>query len=247
MMHGVGSRLREARLAAGLSGRALAAKAGLSPTAINKIELGKSGVSLEAIERIADALGLHPRELSHGVRRVTPEEREAGRDSLAAARFKGGDEVVAGRLACRLKQRDLARFPGLEKDEIEAIEEDELVPDARLRVLLETILDRSLRVINWPDYDAYLMAERTARSWASGLLEFAMSDHGQDLQLRPAEMMVLNGMAHDPKYFMPQNPEEWFDLALALRRDYGTYGFRLIPDLPLEVLLPFERERERFA
>lgn len=54
---GLGQRVRDARRRVGMSGRALAAAIGLSPTAINKIELGKSGASIDTVARIAEITG----------------------------------------------------------------------------------------------------------------------------------------------------------------------------------------------
>ena len=53
-----GERVKQARLAAGLSLRALGESAHLSATAISKYETGKMRPAPSALARIADALGL---------------------------------------------------------------------------------------------------------------------------------------------------------------------------------------------
>ncbi len=58
-----GLRLRELRLARGLSQEALAQKAGVDRTYVSSVERGRRNVSLEIIHLLADALGVHPAEL----------------------------------------------------------------------------------------------------------------------------------------------------------------------------------------
>lgn len=244
-MDGLGKRLRDAREAAGLSGRALAAKTGLSPTAISKIEAGKQGARLETIERLSQALGIHPRELAYGVRRITSEEKEAARASVRRASFRGFLEVMRLRADVGITRDELARRTRLKVEVVSDIEEGKLVPDGRQRVLLETVLDGPLRQISWGDFDAYLTATTATRDWVPGLLEFAASPLAECLGLTPLHIVLLNIMARQAEYFTPEGDEEWTELALALRRDYGQYDFHLVPDLPVEVLLQFERERER--
>jgi transcriptional regulator with XRE-family HTH domain len=58
-----GSRVRRARVAAGLSQEALAARSGLHRTYVGSVERGERNVSLENIYRLADALGVDVRDL----------------------------------------------------------------------------------------------------------------------------------------------------------------------------------------
>jgi transcriptional regulator with XRE-family HTH domain len=62
-----GIRVRERRLAKGLSQEAFAATAGLDRTYISGIERGKRNVSLRNIEVIAQALGASISELTAGL------------------------------------------------------------------------------------------------------------------------------------------------------------------------------------
>src|SRR5688500_3046864 len=54
----VGERVREAREAAGLSQRDLAARMGTSQAAIARLEAGGVGATLTTLQRVATALGL---------------------------------------------------------------------------------------------------------------------------------------------------------------------------------------------
>lgn len=79
--------VRELRLAAGLSQRALAKRAATSQPAIARYEGGVATPSLETLERLAAACGRrvrinaevvpdrHDVELAEGLLRITPEER----------------------------------------------------------------------------------------------------------------------------------------------------------------------------
>jgi transcriptional regulator with XRE-family HTH domain len=58
-----GQRVRELRLKAGLSQEAFADKCGLDRTYVGGIERGERNLSLKNIYRIADALGVSPKEL----------------------------------------------------------------------------------------------------------------------------------------------------------------------------------------
>ncbi len=55
-----GSQLRELRMEAGLTQEALAARAGLHPTFISRLEGGKVNISLKALLRICRALKVSP-------------------------------------------------------------------------------------------------------------------------------------------------------------------------------------------
>jgi transcriptional regulator with XRE-family HTH domain len=60
---GMGLRLRQLREQKGLSVRALAEKAGVDFSAINRIELGKSTPKLSTLEKLAKTLGVSIRDL----------------------------------------------------------------------------------------------------------------------------------------------------------------------------------------
>lgn len=62
-----GSRVRDCRLAMGLSQEAFAGKCGLDRTYISGIERGKRNVSLRNIEVIAQALGTSISDLTEGL------------------------------------------------------------------------------------------------------------------------------------------------------------------------------------
>lgn len=54
----IGERLRLLRKQSGLSGKALAEKAKLVPSQVNKIEHGTANPSIDALERMCDVLGI---------------------------------------------------------------------------------------------------------------------------------------------------------------------------------------------
>lgn len=58
-----GKRLRELREAKGVSQESLAHEAGLDRTYISSVERGQRNISLENIERLAEALGVKVRDL----------------------------------------------------------------------------------------------------------------------------------------------------------------------------------------
>jgi transcriptional regulator with XRE-family HTH domain len=58
-----GKRLRELREAKGLSQESLAHEAGLDRTYVSSVERGKRNISLENIERLANALGVRVKDL----------------------------------------------------------------------------------------------------------------------------------------------------------------------------------------
>lgn len=66
----VGKRIRELRLASGLSQEALADEAGLHRTYMGSVERGERNISLENIVRIARALKVEPSELLKGLRAI---------------------------------------------------------------------------------------------------------------------------------------------------------------------------------
>jgi len=58
-----GKRLRELREAKGMSQESLAHEAGLDRTYVSSVERGKRNISLENIERLANALGVRVKDL----------------------------------------------------------------------------------------------------------------------------------------------------------------------------------------
>ena len=58
-----GNRVRTLREQTGLSQEALAAKAGIHRTYMGSVERGERNISLRNIIRLAEALGVHPRDL----------------------------------------------------------------------------------------------------------------------------------------------------------------------------------------
>ena len=61
-----GQRLRELRIERALSLRALGEQSGVAYDTINKLELGQRPARLSTIRKLADALGVEPRELMKG-------------------------------------------------------------------------------------------------------------------------------------------------------------------------------------
>ena len=61
-----GQRLRELRVQQALSLRALAERSGVAFDTINKLELGYRPARLVTIRKLADALGVEPKELMKG-------------------------------------------------------------------------------------------------------------------------------------------------------------------------------------
>jgi XRE family transcriptional regulator, regulator of sulfur utilization len=61
-----GQRLRELRVERALSLRALAERSGVAYDTINKLELGQRPARLATIRKLANALGVDPRELMKG-------------------------------------------------------------------------------------------------------------------------------------------------------------------------------------
>lgn len=63
LLSNFGDRVRTARLACGLSQEKLALDCGLDRTYISSVERGKRNISLINIHKLADALGISPKEL----------------------------------------------------------------------------------------------------------------------------------------------------------------------------------------
>ncbi len=61
-----GKRLQELRVEQALSLRALAGRSGVTYDTINKLELGRRPAHASTIRKLADALGVEPRELMKG-------------------------------------------------------------------------------------------------------------------------------------------------------------------------------------
>jgi transcriptional regulator with XRE-family HTH domain len=61
-----GQRLRELRVERALSLRALGEKSGVAYDTINKLELGRRPAHASTIRKLADTLGVEPRELMKG-------------------------------------------------------------------------------------------------------------------------------------------------------------------------------------
>jgi transcriptional regulator with XRE-family HTH domain len=61
-----GQRLRQLRVERALTLRALAERSGVSYDTINKLELGQRPARLSTIRKLADTLGVEPRELMKG-------------------------------------------------------------------------------------------------------------------------------------------------------------------------------------
>ena len=77
--------IRTTRLSAGLSLRAVARTLGISPATMSAIETGKTGVSVERVRGIAEALDVDVRTLIGGARRVAPARHEWQRPKAGAA------------------------------------------------------------------------------------------------------------------------------------------------------------------
>jgi transcriptional regulator with XRE-family HTH domain len=61
-----GHRLRQLRVERALTLRVLAERSGVSYDTINKLELGQRPARLSTIRKLADALGVEPKELMKG-------------------------------------------------------------------------------------------------------------------------------------------------------------------------------------
>jgi XRE family transcriptional regulator, regulator of sulfur utilization len=61
-----GQRLRQLRVERALTLRALAERSGVSYDTINKVELGQRPARLSTIRKLADTLGVEPKELMKG-------------------------------------------------------------------------------------------------------------------------------------------------------------------------------------
>lgn len=75
--------IRAARIGAGLSLRTLARQLDVSPATMSAIETGKTGLSVERVQAVADALDVDIRTLIGGSRRPSTPRRERGRPNVA--------------------------------------------------------------------------------------------------------------------------------------------------------------------
>lgn len=91
----VGGRIRQRRMARGLSQQALATAAGLTQNAIFRIEAGESNPQMTSLQRVARGLGCSVRELICGMP-ATPELN--GRMKSVRAIIESGDGDAIGML-----------------------------------------------------------------------------------------------------------------------------------------------------
>ncbi len=61
----IGSRLRDLRIASGMSQPKLARRAGISPSVLSGLERGKHEAGPSTVPKLAEALGVHPLELMY--------------------------------------------------------------------------------------------------------------------------------------------------------------------------------------
>jgi transcriptional regulator with XRE-family HTH domain len=71
----LGDRVRERRLALGLSQMSLADRIGLHFTFVSSVERGERNLSLESLLRLAEGLGVNPAELVDGLKWHAPRRR----------------------------------------------------------------------------------------------------------------------------------------------------------------------------
>ena len=82
----IGERLRALREKAGYSQNALADKAGIAQTHLRKVELGQSGISVDHLGMVCDALGIslkeffdfktEPDEFSEVLAKISPKQKK---------------------------------------------------------------------------------------------------------------------------------------------------------------------------
>jgi transcriptional regulator with XRE-family HTH domain len=103
-----GRRLRELRLARGLSQAEVAEGAGVTPEYVSRIECGRAGPSMAAIARLARALGVEAKALFDFGQPARGHETAVERLAYLAAGASGADQ----RLILRLAESVLGRRPG---------------------------------------------------------------------------------------------------------------------------------------
>jgi transcriptional regulator with XRE-family HTH domain len=72
---GLGTLLKDARLAAGLTQEQLAAEAQMDRAYISEIERGKVSISIDRFLRICDALGIRAAEIIDRLQKLPPRRR----------------------------------------------------------------------------------------------------------------------------------------------------------------------------
>jgi len=101
----LGKRVREERLAAGLTQSELARLARLTPGFIGYVERGERKASLETVGRLCDALKLSPgRLMGMGGAKATPADAQARRAARLLANLSPGDRVLVLRLLSSLSR-----------------------------------------------------------------------------------------------------------------------------------------------
>src|SRR5262245_566818 len=115
---GLPVRLKKARKAAGLTGHALSLAAGLSHTATRNIEEQGTVPRIDAVERLASALGVSPCFLAFGVRRDMGDTDTAS----VGARLKEMRESAG--LACSV----LGKQSGISGQNVSNIEDKGYMP-----------------------------------------------------------------------------------------------------------------------
>src|SRR5688500_13495105 len=193
----VGRRLKEARLAAGFSQRALSIP-GCSSAYISRLEAGDRVPSLQLLRKLAQKLGVDEEYLARGVERVeqAPPElveaevaRRLGDLDLARDRYQAVIEATSAPTARELAARRLARLRGEsapEEEQREPVPGGLQDPAARGRALWQ----HSRRLLAAGDREG---AARYARD-ALALLEYA-----EDRELADAQDRALQ-RAQDPQF-----------------------------------------------
>jgi transcriptional regulator with XRE-family HTH domain len=82
----VGERVRRLRLERGLSQEALARAAGVNRRSVGRVEVGRSGVHLLTLWRMADGLNVHPADLLAEPGRSRVDQHLAGSDGVGIPR-----------------------------------------------------------------------------------------------------------------------------------------------------------------
>jgi transcriptional regulator with XRE-family HTH domain len=101
----LGKRVREERLAAGLTQAEMARLARLTPGFIGYVERGERKASIETVGRICAALKITPGKLmGAGGPRATPADARARRAARLLANLSAGDRVLVLRLLSSLSR-----------------------------------------------------------------------------------------------------------------------------------------------
>jgi len=114
VLHNIGSRIRDARLDRGLTQDQLAARVGVSRSAVAQWETGRTGQVTGNLSRIARALEVNVEYLIYGEDKRIPLEARQG-DELALLRLyrecDPEDRQILLRTARRLARRENGVFP----------------------------------------------------------------------------------------------------------------------------------------